>query len=257
MDTGLKDKVVVVTGGAGGLGKDFCRAFIEEGAAVVLNDLDGAAALRSAEELASVGGRVLAIPGSVVDKRKAGEMMARTVSEFGRIDVLVNNAGGSLHTPKELEAIEEEDWDLVLDVNLKGTFLCSQAAAPYMKRQRSGRIINMASIGGRTASMVTGVHYAAAKGGVISFTRRLARELGPHGITVNAVAPGFIDSGERLRKLWEMQSGEEQRQTMAAIPLERTGRIGEVTEVVIFLAGAGSSYVTGAVVDINGGRFMG
>lgn len=255
----LEGRVAIVTGGAGGLGQAFALALARAGADVALADVNGDALDRA------VGALREQMPArrfeSVVCDVRAPAEVRRTVErvrgEFGRIDILVNNAGGSLYTPKALLDIQEEHWDLVLDVNLKGAFLFSQAVVPIMRDQGGGRIINVSSIGGRTASVVTGVPYAAAKAGLIGLTRRLAKEVGPWQINVNAIAPGTVLSGERMVNLWNELTPEEQARTVADIPLGRLSTAEEQAAVVVFLAGPASRYITGAVIDVNGGRFMG
>jgi NAD(P)-dependent dehydrogenase (short-subunit alcohol dehydrogenase family) len=182
--------------------------------------------------------------------------MEKVYKQYGRLDILVNLAGGSLFTPKNIEEIKEEHWDTVINVNLKGTFFCCQAAVKYMKQNNYGKIINTTSIGGRTASIVTGVPYAAAKGGVISLTRRLALEVGKYGINVNAIAPGTVLSGERMINLWNELSEEQKKETVASIPLGRQSTAEEQASVVVFLASEDSSYIHGAIIDVNGGRLM-
>jgi len=255
---GLDEKVAVVTGAAGGLGYGIAKTLSELGAKVVISDVND---LALKERLYRYRQENIHIVDSVVaDVSKASDvkiMVERIGKKFGRIDILVNNAGGSLHTPKVLGEIKEDDWDKVIDVNLKGTFLCSQAVVPWMRKNAEGSIINMSSIGGRSASTVTGVPYASSKGGVISLTKRLALEVGKDGIRVNAVAPGFIFSSPRLRDLWEQQTEEEKQVVIQSIPLGRHGEVEEIASVVAFLAGPGSSFMTGVVIDVNGGRFMG
>jgi len=228
------------------LGRAFCQALVRAGASVVAADVDevGLAALGSS------------VTGVTMDVRSP-ESVAAGVRAAGPVDILINNAGGSLYTPRDLAEIAEEHWDLVLDVNLKGAFLCAQAVVPAMRKRGGGRIINVSSIGGRTASPVTGVAYAAAKAGLIGLTRRLARELGPDGITVNAIAPGTVLSGERMVSLWGELSDVERGRVLADIPLGRLSTAEEQADVVVFLAGPGARYITGAVLDVNGGRFMG
>jgi 3-oxoacyl-[acyl-carrier protein] reductase len=163
--------------------------------------------------------------------------------------------GKSVYTQK-LEDISEQDWDKVIDVNLKGTFLCCQAAIKYMAIKNYGRIVNMSSYSGRTASIVTGPPYAAAKGGIIALTRRLALEVGSKGITVNAVAPGTILSGARMIALWDELSEKQKEDVLASIPLGRLSTAEEQAKVVMFLLSDGADYITGAVIDVNGGRLM-
>jgi NAD(P)-dependent dehydrogenase (short-subunit alcohol dehydrogenase family) len=253
----LENKVALVTGSAGGLGLEIALSFAKEGATVVLNDVNEELVKASTDKW-NDHYKMDYVVGDVSNKEHVLDMFKRIAEQQGKIDILVNNAGGSLHTPRELEAIQEEDWDKVLNVNLKGTFLTSQTAVSYMKENGSGKIINMSSIGGRTASLITGVAYAAAKGGVISFTRRLAKEVGVHGINVNAIAPGLIISGERMHHLFYEENSEEQRkQTFSEIPLNTLGDKNDIANAAVFLASDESKYMTGAVMDVNGGRFMG
>lgn len=253
----LAGKVALVTGAAGGLGRVFCRALAQAGADVVAADLNAGGLAPVVQEVQGLGRRALAV---VMDLRSRASIVAgveQAVAELGGVDILVNNAGGSLYTPKSIDEIQEEDWDLVLAVNLKGAFLCCQAVVPVMRRRGGGRIINVSSIGGRTASIVTGVPYAAAKAGLIGLTRRLAREVGKDNINVNAIAPGTVLSGQRMIDLWNELTPEEQARTLADIPLGRLSTAEEQADVVVFLAGPASRYITGAVIDVNGGRFMG
>lgn len=255
----LEGKAAIVTGGAGGLGRAFALALARAGADVALVDVNEDALSRAAGDLRAQepGRRFEPVACDVRAPAQVRAAVERVRERFGRIDVLVNNAGGSLYTPKNLLEIQEEHWDLVLDVNLKGAFLFCQAVVPVMRDQGGGRIINVSSIGGRTASIVTGVPYAAAKAGLIGLTRRLAKEVGPWGINVNAIAPGTVLSGERMVQLWNELSPEEQARTLADIPLGRLSTAEEQADVVVFLAGPASRYITGAVIDVNGGRFMG
>ncbi len=253
----LQGKIAVVTGAAGVLGKAFCKALAVAGADVALVD-NGEAALAAAtaELTAAVPGRRFA--GMTCDVRVPAQVratVARAKAELGRIDILVNSAGGSLRTPKALKDVTEEHWDLVLDVNLKGTFLMCQAVAPVMQEQGGGRIINVGSIAGRVPSVLTGVQYAASKGGVAALTRKLASELGP-SINVNAIAPGVALAGERVVGMWNNLTPSERDDTLGAIPLGRLSTPDDQADVVVFLAGPASRYITGATIDVNGGRFM-
>ncbi len=182
---------------------------------------------------------------------------ARAGTELGGLDVLVNLAGGSLGTPRDLPDIGPEDYDRVLDVNLRGTFLCCQAAVPLLAPSGRGTIVNVSSIAARGTTPVTGVPYAAAKAGVLGLTRRLAREVGPLGIRVNAVAPGLFLSGPRLEGMWAGLSERERAEVLDAIPLRRLPGLAEAAAPILFLASDEASYVTGAVLDVNGGRYMG
>ena len=252
----LQDQVALITGAGGGFGTAFAKALSKEGATVVLTDISEDALAGVVEKMKEAGAKYAAFVLDVSNKEQVVQTMAKTVEEFGKIDILLNNAGGSLFTPKKLEEIEEKHWDLVLNVNLKGTFLCCQAAIPYMIQRKRGKIINLSSIGGRTASLVTGVAYAAAKGGIISFTRRLAKEVGCHGINVNAIAPGTVMSGQRMINLWNELSQPQKDDILGSIALGRVSTVEEQASVVVFLASEMSNYLTGTVVDVNGGRLM-
>ncbi len=254
----LRGRTAMVTGAAGVLGKAFCRALAVAGADIVLVDNNDAELRAVAAELGSKLSerRFVALACDVRMPTEVRAAVARAEAEFGRLDILVNSAGGSLRTPRALKDVTEEHWDLVLDVNLKGTFLVCQAVAPLMQEHGGGRIINVASIAGRMPSVMTGVQYASAKGGVIALTHKLASELGPD-ITVNAIAPGVALAGERVTGMWKALSESERATTLSTIPLRRLSTAEEQADVVLFLAGPASRYITGATIDVNGGRFMG
>lgn len=248
------DRVVVVTGGAGGIGREVCTAFAAEGASVVVVDVDEAAASGFAEQLqASHGVRAEGFAVDVRQKDAVDALMADVHERFGGLDVLVALAGGSLGTPKELDEIEPEHVDLVVDVNLKGTFYCCQAAARYMGA--GSAIVTTSSIGGRQPSPVTGVPYAASKAAVIGMTKRLARELGARGVRVNAIAPGLFLTG-RLQGMYDAMPEAQRREVLDGIPLGRFPHIREAVDPILFLASDEASYITGVVLDVNGGRFM-
>lgn len=246
--------VALVTGGAGGLGREICRALLTEGARVAVADANEAAVAEAIAELAPLG----QVTGLVVDVRDAAAVTAavdRAAAELGGLDILIAAAGGSLGTPRDLDDIEPDDLDLVIDVNVKGTFHCARAAVPHMRARGGGSIVTFSSIGGRSTSPVTGVPYAAAKAGILGLTRRLAREVGPDGIRVNAIAPGLFLTG-RLQGMFDTMAKGEQDEVLESIPLRRMPDLRECVEPVLFLASTESSYVTGAVLDVNGGRFM-
>ncbi|WP_209124158.1 SDR family NAD(P)-dependent oxidoreductase [Alkalihalobacillus sp. BA299] len=253
----LDNKIALITGGGGGLGHEIALSMAKEGAKIVLSDINEQSLKEVTSDLQK-NYEADYVVADVSNQADAKKMVDYVVEKFGQIDILVNNAGGSLNTPKYLEDIKEEHWDRVLDVNLKGTFLASQAAVKQMREKGSGKIINMSSIGGRTASLVTGAPYAAAKGGIISLTRRLANEVGAYGINVNAIAPGLIISGDRMHRVFYEESSEKEREkTLNDIPLKELGEKSDVANTAVFLASEESKYITGAVIDVNGGRFMG
>ncbi len=256
-------KIAIVTGGAGGLGQAISAALADEGARVAIFDTSPEAIDRALAELkgtSSLGGPAdgAGFLGSIVDVRDRASVargVDEVVSAFGGIDILIAAAGGSLGTPRDIDDIEPEHLDLVIDVNIKGTFNCAQAAVPSMKSRGGGAIVNFSSIGGRSTSPVTGIPYAAAKAGVLGLTRRLAREVGPDNIRVNAIAPGLFLTG-RLQGMFDAMAEKDRHEVLDAIPLHRMPDLRECVDPVLFLASEESSYITGAVLDVNGGRFM-
>ncbi len=239
-------KVAIVTGAAAGLGFAIAERLASDGAAVVIADVDLEGAETAREKLAASGGRAFAQRADVSDPRDVMALVARTLEEFGRLDVMVSNAGiGGTHAFLD-EPLEH--WNRVLAVNLTGVFLCGQAAARAMLKQGSGRIVNVASISGvRAGSGRTA--YGTAKAGVIQLTRQMALELGPRGINVNAVAPGPVETALTLRD----HTAETRAAYNALIPLERYGTPQEIAAAVAFLASAEASYINGQTLFVDGG----
>jgi len=192
---------------------------------------------------------MLALSVDVTRKEQIQEAVGQVLARWGRIDILVNNAG--IYEVLPIEAISEEQWDRVLAVNLKGAFLCCQAVIPTMKRQGSGSIVSMASSAGKSGGTLSGAHYAVSKAGVICLTKQLARELGPHGITANAVAPGRIDT-----PMIHLASDEENEAFRLRTPLGRLGTPEDVAGAVVFLVSDEASFITGEIVDVNGGLLI-
>ena len=252
---GVKDRVAVVTGAANGLGREIALLLAREGARVALGDLDAAGLERTAAAIAAAGGTAIAVAGDLTDEEPAQRLIAAAVAELGRLDILVNNVGGSRNA--RVWEMKAEDWDFVLRLNLRSTFLCTRAAVPHMMGQRYGRIVCMSS-GARegtpwTAYYQGGSAYSAAKAGVHGFVRDVALELAEHGINVNAVAPGPIDTerfGPGLRRLNETVDYSPNRMT----PLHRLGQPVEVAHAVLFLASDEASYITGHTLAVTGGR---
>jgi NAD(P)-dependent dehydrogenase (short-subunit alcohol dehydrogenase family) len=242
----LKDKVCLITGAARGLGEAIARRFLEAGAMLALCDLNGEAAGKLAGSLDPSGRRVLA---QRVDVTSEGEVQAavdQAVGHFGRIDALVNCAGIIKHCP--IEQMSLEAFESVLRVNLTGTFLFCRAVVPVMKKQGRGKIVNIASLGGRTGRPGVGVNYAASKAGVIGLTQTLAREAGPGGIYVNALAPGPI-----LTELTRQVGPEVFAKWNAGRAVNKDGLPEDVAAAALFLASDQSDWITGATLDINGG----
>ncbi|MBU1206955.1 MAG: SDR family oxidoreductase [Proteobacteria bacterium] len=250
----LKDKVAVVTGAAQGIGQGTAMRFAREGAHVAVCDINAEGVKKVSQDIIALGRKSLWFEVDVSNTAQVNAMVQKTAEAFGRIDILVNNAGGGFNLPNKLEEITDEIWDRVVDTNLKGTFICSRAVAPYMKQQKSGRIINLSSKAGRYGGELTGIQYSSAKAGVMGLTRQLAKDLGPFGITANAIAPGLALSSPRVEKLWMERKTEAERQAVIqAIPLRRLSTVEEQASVILFLASDDASYVSGVTIDVNGG----
>ena len=265
--TGLRDRVAVVTGAASGIGQAIAHRFAREGVRLAVVDLYEAGLQRLGSELA--GATVRPFVADLTDSRAVAGLADEIASEVGEASFLVNVAGGPVAPTRAdplpalptgshpIEAIDDASWQRILAANLTTAFLVCRAFAPGMKARRSGRIVNFASIAARRGSDRVGAHYAAAKGGVIGLTKTLALELGPHGITVNAIAPGFIGT-ERIEAAgWGQQTPEQHRAFVASIPLGRLGRPDDVAGVVALLCSDAGGYVSGATIDVNGGWYFG
>jgi len=245
----LKDQVAIVTGGGSGIGQAIAEAMALEGAHVSVWDVNEAQARVAAEAIRGRGG---AASHQVVDVSAAGPVRAaveRVLADCDRIDILVNNAGICRVAP--IAAITESDWDFVLAVNLKSTFLCSQAVMEVMKRRRRGKIINMGSVAGKVGGIAVGAHYSASKAAVMCFTKSLARELAPYGVNVNAIAPGVIATD-----MTQSITGGDWEGYLSTIPLGRVGSVQDVAQVALFLSSDRAGYLTGEIIDVNGGQLM-
>jgi 3-oxoacyl-[acyl-carrier protein] reductase len=249
LNLGLEGKAVVITGGGGGIGRECARLFAEEGADVVVSDVKLAPARAVAGEVEALGRRALAVQTDVTDEADVRRLFEEAERVMGRIDVLVNNAG--VFQSRPLDDLSAEDWDRVLDVNLKGVFLCSQAALRHMKPRRSGAIVSLGSLAGQVGGIHAAANYAASKAGVISITKSLAKNAGPFGIRVNVVNPGIIETPMTAPWPDDVLAG-----LARNTPLGRLGRPDEVARVIVFLASDGASFIHGAHVDINGGVNM-
>ncbi|HEX2437784.1 MAG TPA: SDR family NAD(P)-dependent oxidoreductase [Methylomirabilota bacterium] len=247
----FEGRVVIVTGAAKGIGAVTAEAFAGEGARVALLDLDRAGLDAVTAGLGARGADALALTTDATSSTQVRAAVARVLTRWGRIDVLVNNAGG-FAAMRALEDTDEAEWDAILRSNLTSAFLLCKAVVPEMKRRRAGRIVNLASVVARGGAVHVPAHYAAAKAGVIALTRMLALEVAESGITVNAVAPGTTATDRVLAA----RTPEATAQVAAAIPMQRLGRPPEIAETILFLASDAASFVTGAVLDVNGGQVM-
>lgn len=250
----MKGRVALVTGGAEGLGKAVAARLAQEGARPVVFDRDAEAIARAAAEPGTEG-----ITFRQVDMMD-GAALSATLAELGdegfHFDILVNNVGGSLHTPRDFLEESDEDWERVMGLNVTATVRTIRVVLPGMMARRYGRIVNLGSKAGRYGSLFTGANYVAAKGAVQSMTLQLAQEFGPHGITCNAVCPGAIHTPRVIGLLKERMSDEEQQAVLNAIPVRRAGRVEDVAAAVAFFAADEAGFITGQLMDVNGGQGM-
>lgn len=251
----FENQVAIVTAAGAGIGRASAEIMAREGATVVAVDVDEArlAALEAA--MADAPGRIVPRPSNALREEAVAALVAEVADALGRIDILVNAVGGSTIVERPAATVDElsfEDWQRLIDFNLSATFLFCHAVVPVMKRAGRGRIVNLSSIAGRGSSVASSSAYAAAKGGIIALTRKLASELGPHGITVNAIAPSLTLT-ERIRPHWEKRSAEAQAAEVERIPLRRIPEAMDQARVIAFLASADADFVTGVTIDVTGG----
>lgn len=237
----LQHKTALITGAGRGIGRAIAECFAREGARVAIADMDPDAARATAAAIGALG-----LEMDVSSKASVCAGTRRVLDEFGSIDILVNNAGYLVYTT--FESCSEADWDRMVDVNMKGPFLCAQAVIPSMKARRQGVIVNMTSLAAKTGGLAAGPPYAAAKAGVLTLTIGLARALAPSGIRVNAIAPGVIDTA--------MTAAPEHDQLKASIPLGGAGQPEDVAHCALFLASDDARHITGETIDVNGGLYM-
>ncbi len=245
----LEGKVAIVTGASRGIGREIALTFASYGANVVVNYYGSEKKAREvADEIEAMGREVLLYQGDVADMDAAKAMVKETVKKFGRIDILVNNAG--ITKDNLLMAMKEEEFDQVIRTNLKGSFVCMKQVIRTMIKQKYGKIINLSSVSGRMGNAGQ-INYSAAKAGIIGMTKSLAREVGSRGITVNAIAPGFIDTD-----MTAVLKDDVKEAIMSEIPLKRMGQPRDIAQAAAFLASDNASYITGQVISVDGGMYM-
>jgi len=244
----MQERVAVVTGAGRGIGQATALELARRGATVVVAEL-AAYGEETAAEIQRSGGHAAFVQLDVADPSSVESMVAEVVERYGRVDILVNNAG--IRPTRFVLDMQLAEWERVLSVNLSGTFNCCRAVAPWMVERKWGRIVNISSLAAQQGSTGGHSHYAAAKAGIIGFSKSLARELAPHGITVNVVAPGWIDT-----EGWEGQLDGRRAEYAAKIPLGRLGQPRDVAQAIAFLASEGASYITGVTLPVNGGLYI-
>ena len=251
----MKDRVALVTGASYGLGAATAELLASRGALVALCARTVPDLEQMMEKIEKKGGRAMVAPCDLRDDQQVKNMIARVVERWGRLEILVNNVGWAVPLGIPMEDVSDEEYEAAMAFNLRTAFFCIRATIPVMKKQHYGRIVNVSSSAGRFYAQTLGAPYSAAKAGMIGLTRHLAAELGPHGICVNAIAPGFMLT-KRARKIWEALP-EEKRQTMlSGIPLRRLAEVEEVATTIAFLASDDASYLNGVCLDVNGGLYM-
>ena len=244
----LKDKYAIITGASGGIGAATAFAFAREGVSgIIIADVDRKRAESVVNEIVGETGIKCEFVETNIGKSKDIKKLFKTcIDYFGRLDILVNCAG--VCNTFKIEEIDESQWDRLMSINLRGTYLCCRESFGIMKKQQSGKIVNVSSISGRIGGIATGIDYATSKGGIITLTMSFAKAAGTYGINVNAVAPGFIDT-EMTRDFTYFDP--------ETVPLRRSGKPEDVADVITFLASDKSRYITGVTIDVNGGMFMG
>ena len=251
----FKDRVALITAAASGIGKATAEIIAAEGGIVVAVDTDQGRLEKMVATLRDTGGRAHGLRADALDAAQVQSVVDGVVRDHGRIDILVNAVGGSTiisEPAAQIDALSLADWQRLLDFNLTGTFLFCHAVAPVMRRQRGGKIINLSSIAGHGLSGSSSSAYAAAKGGIIALTRKLAHELGPDGINVNAIAPSMTLT-ERIRPHWDRRTAEQQAREIGRTPLRRMAEAGDQARVICFLASRDADFVTGVTIDVTGG----
>jgi 3-oxoacyl-[acyl-carrier protein] reductase len=244
----LAGKVALVTGAAQGIGKAVALLLARNGADIVVSDINLEKAEETAKEVQALGRKALATKVDVATLGDVEKMVEAILAQFGKVDILVNNAG--IARDKLILRMSEDDWDAVLNINLKGTFNCTKAVVRHMSKQKSGKIVNIASVVGEMGNAGQG-NYAASKAGVIGFTKTIAREFAKRGINVNAIAPGYIET-----PMTDALPDKAKEELKRLIPMDRLGKPEDVAEAVLFLVSESANYITGQVLNVNGGIYM-
>lgn len=245
----LKGEIAIITGGSKGIGKAIVYALAVAGATVVIADIDEDNGIHICNELSGSGFQAEIVKTDVTDSKSVDSLVHYTVNKYGKVDILVNNAGILGDAP--ITEISDEDWDTLMRINLTGAFYCCRAAVRHMLEKRKGKIINIASAGGKQGFPLAGVHYCASKGGIMALTRQLALQVSPQGIHVNAVAPGTTET-----EMIKNRSEEKRQFIINKIPVGRMGRPEDTAAAVLFLASKAGDYITGETIDVNGGLYM-
>lgn len=244
-----KGRVAIITGAGGGIGEAMAKLFSSEGISVVVADIDMDRATVVAEQIDQEKGRVVVVKVNVANRRDVEAMIEKAMRAFGRIDILINNAAISYSTP--IEEVVDEEWDSILAVNVKGVYNCSKYVIPSMRKNGWGRIINISSSAGKMGGEAASIHYAASKAAVICMTKSFARHLASSNVTVNSICPGGVEAG-MLQRIPE----EVRKKAMEAIPLRRFAHPLEIAHAALFLSSEEASYITGEILDVNGGTVM-
>ncbi len=248
-------RVAVVSGGVDGIGKEVSLELLDAGYAVVAFDIKDEKIAQMNQVLK--GKKFTAINCNAVDENSVRTSFKKVMENFGRIDVLVNVVGGSMGISQPVDQIDAAAWDKVISLNLRSLFLCTREAVKIMRNQKYGRIVNFSSLAGRSRSVFGGAPYATAKAGVIGFTRQCSKDLGALGITINAIAPGTVMSGDRIGAFWNKKTDLEKQAILDSIPVHRLGVPKDIARAVLFLCHEDASLINGAVLDINGGMWVG
>jgi len=249
MITEYSRKVAIITGSGGGIGEVMAKLFSSKGIATVVADIDIDKAGKVAKEINQINGNGIAVKVDVTNRKDVEMMVENTIQTFGRLDILINNAGIHYITP--IEDVPDEEWNSILAVNVRGVYNCSKFVIPPMKKNRWGRIINISSSAGKMGGRLSSIHYAASKAAVICMTKSFATHLAPYNITVNSVCPGGVNAGGFLELPKEVR-----QKAIDAVPLRRFADPIEIAQAVLFLSSEEASYITGESLDVNGGTVM-